>query len=134
LTIETVLAGPVGVFIGSPQIEWHGEIEYRYVPTHRFLRPVTNEVIAPWQAFETDGGSIPRVLWNLPRMNPWTYFPAYVLHDWLFSSHEKAAGVPCTFDDANFILAEALLTLLCPRKQIVMIYEAVQHFGRPYWI
>lgn len=133
MTIDDVLNGPRGSFVGLPQIEWIAEIVYRYAPTHRFIRPVTNEVIAPWKNFDTDGGSLPRLLWSLPGMNPWAYFPAYVIHDWLFTFHEKAEGVPCTFDEANIILAECLMALGCPKERIVMIYEAVQRFGRDHW-
>jgi len=133
VTLDDVLTGPIGVFVGRPQVEWHGETHYRYAPTHRFLRPITNEVIAPWQNFDTDGGSLPRITWGIPGLNPWSYFPAYVIHDWLFTTHLKAVGVPCTFADANLILAEGLLTLSCPKERVVMIYEAVQRFGRSHW-
>lgn len=122
--------GKVGAFSGFPLLEWHGPTTYwfkqnPYPLTFAFTRP--NGIRLTPEDIVTDGGSIPRLLWNLPGMSPWDYLPAYLLHDWLFTCK------PCSFDEANLILAEALIALNCPRARVEAIYEAVERFGRPHW-
>lgn len=125
-------AGKAGVFSGLPLVEWHGEIDYLYHPSHFFTR-WTGEKVTPWKEFKTDGGSLPRFLWGLPGMNPWTYFPAYVIHDFCYTFHEKGNIVECTFDEANLILAEMLVVMGCPRERVTAIYEAVELGGKSHW-
>lgn len=133
-TLDALLAqadaGQVGAFSGYPLLEWRGPLTYwfkqqPYPLAFRFIRP-DGTILTP-DDIVTDGGSIPRALWNLPGLSPWDYLPAYLLHDWLFTKK------PCSFDEANLILAEALLAMNCPRHRIVEIYEAVQLGGRGHW-
>lgn len=124
--------GKVGAFAGYPLIEWRGETDYvNRGSRFSFIRP-NLEVITPGD-FSTDGGSIPRFAWNLPGLNPWTYFPAYVVHDWLFTTKEKRPGVPVDFDEANLILAEMLVAMNCPCERVALIYEGVTLGGKAHW-
>lgn len=127
---QQVSEGKVGAFSGFVLLEWHGPLNYwfkqqPYPNAFTFTRP--NGTRLTPDDITTDGGSIPRVLWNLPGFSPWDYLPAYVLHDWLFTKK------PCTFDEANLILAEALAAMGCPNDRIRMIYEAVEMGGRSHW-
>lgn len=125
--------GKSGAFFGRPRVEWISETDYLNLRNFSFMR-WNQETITPLE-FHTDGGSTPRIAWSLPGLNPWTYLNAYVVHDWLFTTHEKAPGVPCTFEEANLILAEALLAAGCPRERVVLIYEAIEQSpqGREHW-
>lgn len=95
-----------GTFGGTIAVTVAGPRTYHYIPDEDdplyFLR-ASGELIKPG-ALTTDGGSIPRVAWAIPGLDPWTYLAAYVVHDWLFNTKSHS------FEQANLILAEALYT------------------------
>lgn len=133
---QQVDQGKVGAFFGKLLLEWvaHGDWLLRQQPDPFSFVRANGEQILP-ESIHTDGGSIPRPFWNLPGMDPTYYMPAYVLHDYMFERHEKRKGVPCSFDEANLILAEMLVALNCPRERVVLIYEAIEQSpqGRKHW-
>ena len=64
----------------------------------------------------TDGGSIPRVFWNVPGLSPWGLGPAYIMHDWIFRVHRCDLDAPqevkaITFEQSAQILAEVAQAL-----------------------
>jgi len=129
-----------GVFFEMPKVEWFGPIHYRLIqvdPPFAFHRH-TGEVITPGP-IDTDGGSIPRILWSVPGFSPWDYLPAYVIHDWLFFQHRKGEG-ELDFTTANLVLGEAMTTLqamhyvpFTPRT-IQAVYKAVSSvLGKLAW-
>ena len=66
--------------------------------------------IVPRDMF-TDGGSVPRIFWNIPGLSPWALGPAYIIHDWIFEVHRCGRPAPpevaaITFEQSALILAE----------------------------
>lgn len=126
--------GIVGGFFGELWLRWDGPSNWWFAQRSdpfSFVRP-SGEHIVPGDTF-TDGGSIPKPFWNLPGLDPAYYMKAYLLHDYFFRTHEKGAGKPVTFDEANTILAEMLIAMGCPRERVRLIYEAVELGGRSHW-
>jgi hypothetical protein len=80
-----------GRITGQPCVEWKKPDKFVYVrgknPTFAFKRP-NGDTIRPG-SLETDGGSIPRLLWSQKNFSPWTYAPAYLVHDWLYEAHRR---------------------------------------------
>lgn len=136
-------AGPQGTLTGVLELRWANEDGFIYVPVAGNALTYTrgDRVVRPDRMW-TDGGSIPRVLWPLPGLSPWTFGPAYALHDWLFNRHRCHKGTPqddTSFEEANAILDDAILILIA-RKQASshgevhrMIRWAVDNFGRAAW-
>lgn len=87
-----------GVIVGRPSIDWIKPDKFVYVrsknPAFSFKRP-NGETIKPG-SIETDGGSIPRILWAQKGFSPWTYAPGYLIHDWMYEAHRR--GVPAGTD------------------------------------
>ena len=124
----------VGRFEGQLNLEWKAPNCFLYTPDPDnplvFYR-ANGQKIQP-QAMYTDGGSIPRFLWNAPNLSPWDFAPAYLIHDWLFEQHhcfpEKQRFM---FKDSALILAEAIKTMIsagCATgddKFIGLIYDSV---------
>jgi hypothetical protein len=104
----------VGTFVGVPQIEARGGREYvlRQPDTDpfRFVR-ANGELVVPG-AMRTDGGSVPRVAWFVPNLDPWNYMPAYLIHDWEFVRHHCHAGYEKSFAEVNQTLGEAVYTMM----------------------
>jgi hypothetical protein len=105
---------PVGRFEGVIELRWLFENHFLYTPhpeaPFRFIR-ANGEVIQPGPMV-TDGGSVPPFFWGEASLNPWTYAPAYLLHDWLFRGY-VCGYLPAdayTFRDTALIMAEALKT------------------------
>lgn len=126
--------GQVGCFFGRLILEWSGPSDWFYMSFLSHLRFVRSmgDIVDP-EDTPTDGGSVPRPFWNLPGLDPTYYMKAYVIHDYMFRTHQKAKGVPVNFDEANLILAEMLVVLNCPRERVRLIYEAVELGGRSHW-
>jgi hypothetical protein len=142
-----------GVIVGRPNIEWVKPDKFIFDRSknqsfcfHRF----NGEVIKPG-SIETDGGSIPRLLWIERGYSPWTFAPAYLIHDWLYEAHRrrqpagmKANGTPLYYDkqQADWIMAEIIKsqmehpsdyeTVKSP-GQMKKIYWAVHRFGKTAW-
>jgi uncharacterized protein (DUF2164 family) len=100
----------LGKFSGTPSIDWLGPLDYKFHGGRGFSFTRSNgQVITPGD-MSTDGGSIPRVAWSLPGFSPWDFFPAYLIHDWLFEVHHLGKD-ESTFEEANLAMAEAIWTL-----------------------
>ena len=87
-----------------------------------FTRPST-EVITVGAGAQSDGASIPEILWStgLAPFGPW--FRAAFLHDWLYRYTETPK------DTANLILWEAMLAGGTPEETARIIYNAVRVGG-----
>lgn len=123
-----------GRFEGKLNLEWKAPNCFLYTPDPEdplvFYR-ANGQKIEP-KAMYTDGGSIPRFLWNAPNLSPWDFAPAYLIHDWLFEQHhcfpEKQRFA---FQDTAVILAEAVKTMIqtdCVEandKFVSLIYDSV---------
>ncbi|MDZ4286611.1 MAG: DUF1353 domain-containing protein, partial [Prosthecobacter sp.] len=142
-----------GVIVGRPCIEWVKPDKFVYDQekngTFAFIRP-NKEVIQPG-SIETDGGSIPRLLWFQEDFSPWTYAPAYVIHDWMYEAHRR--GVPAgiapdgkplfyTKEQADWVMAEVIKSQMekpsiyetkKSAEQLRRIYWAVSKFGDTAW-
>ncbi len=115
----------VGTFAGNcllqpMQFDVEGNKQiYQYIPD--VMEPLTyttsfGQKIRP-EAMITDMGSIPSWLWSLPGLARDQFLLAYLIHDWLFEA--KELGRPETsFEDANYILAEAIRTTMQSRGQV----------------
>lgn len=136
----------LGKFEGKPVLEVAGP--RHYVFTQKAAAPfafvrASGERIEPGQ-MATDGGSIPRVVWCIPGFDPWSYLPAYLIHDWIFHCSRAANNLPCpwSFDVANTILAEAVYTMMVSGyggmaedwRRVAAVLAAVSStFGRRAW-
>jgi hypothetical protein len=103
----------VGTFIAIENIrlEWVAPDYFAFIPKHTpfAFRRASGDTITPRHMF-TDGGSIPRIFQPLRHLSPWTYGPAYLLHDWLFDVHHcKGTG---EFETVRDILMEAIKTMM----------------------
>lgn len=107
-------AAPGGHFEGEVSLKWRGEQDYVYRPNPanplRFTRP-NGEVIEPG-VMATDGGSVPRLVWSIPGLNPWSMLPAYLVHDWICISHHTTSSCVWSFEDCNTILGEGIYTMM----------------------
>lgn len=103
---------PIGKFEGEPYLVWVKPDIFRMepqTPCFRFIRS-SGEVIEPGRLF-TDGGSIPRALWFVRDLSPWTYAPAFLIHDWLFDCHH-AGTTDKSFEEVRDIMMEGIRTLM----------------------
>ncbi|HMQ92462.1 MAG TPA: hypothetical protein PKA33_15130 [Amaricoccus sp.] len=139
---------------GKPQEqrgELHGVLLIKWVREDRFVfvpdesDPLTYERggrrIVPGAMF-TDGGSIPRLFWSVKGLSPWSYGPAYALHDWLFRQHRCGLDAPpmtYTLAEANEVLEDAIGILVAEglaygNAQVAsLIKGAVDQHGRAAW-
>ena len=127
-----------GEFSGKVQVTWIAPNYFIYDPAPAdplVFKRGDGKMIQP-QRMYTDGGSIPPFLWGIPGYSPWSYAPAYMIHDWLFEAHHcKLSDLDwVTFDDSATILAEAIKTLMesgkVPKDPQVLdvIYSGVSSF------
>lgn len=101
-----------GKFEGEPYLVWVKPDIFRlepHTPRFRFIRD-SGEAIEPGTMF-TDGGSIPRPLWFVKDLSPWTYAPAFLIHDWLFDCHH-AGTTDKSFEEVRDIMMEGIRTLM----------------------
>jgi hypothetical protein len=96
------------------------------------MRPLTYDVPAAGQSgvvplgFVTDFASIPRGLWTaLPPYE--RYGPAAIVHDYLYWAQ------PCTREEADMVLLEAMRESKVPLATRETIYRAVRVGGRRAW-
>ncbi|MBP3960053.1 M6 family metalloprotease domain-containing protein [Gemmata sp. G18] len=135
-----------GEFLGSYDPATHlqqiGERDYLYTPDRndplRFRRS-SGEIIQPGRMV-TDGGSVPRVAWVIPDINPWTYIKAYLVHDWDFIRHHCDTTYARDFPTVNLTLGEGIYTLMRTNevgtdwRKVELVYEAVSSFvGQQVW-
>lgn len=142
-----------GEITGRPTVVWTKPDKFVYVhqlnTDFKFKRP-NGEVIQPG-SIETDGGSIPRILWSQKDFSPWTYAPAYLVHDWMYEAHRRKVpagkdadgnAIYYTKDQADWIMAEIIKAQMenpddfSTRKSaghLRKIYWAVSKFGDTAW-
>ena len=104
---------PVGRFEGEPHLVWIKPDLFRHEPDgdqpFRFVCANGN-VIEPGVMI-TDGGSIPRALWFVKDLSPWSYGPAFLIHDWLFDLHHCDKDSR-PFEEVRDIMLEGVKTLM----------------------
>jgi hypothetical protein len=126
---------PLGKFDGEPHLVWLKPDIFRHEPNpdkpFRFIRQ-NGEIIEPGPMF-TDGGSIPRALWFVKDLSPWSYAPAFLIHDWLFDLHH-CNKTDKGFEEVRDILMEGVRTLMesgvCDSNRLSfdLIYSGVDSF------
>lgn len=78
------------------------------------------------KGFIWDGGSVPRIFWNL--VDPWgSASKAYLLHDWLYSTQERSRLV------SDAILMEAMEVVGVALWKRKLIYRGVRLGGWVAW-
>lgn len=141
-----------GKIVNKPRIDWQKPDWFIYRkeanPGFKFVR-YNGDVIVP-ETILTDGGSVPRLLWASDGYSPWTYGPAYLVHDWLYEANRRgipaaknAKGESITYDkkQADWIMAEAIKSQMedkncdtkVERARMLKIYWAVSRFGHTAW-
>ncbi len=131
----------IGRFEGEPHLVWVRPDIFRHEPNpglaFRFIR-ASGEVIEPGLMY-TDGGSIPRALWFIKDLSPWSYAPAFLIHDWLFDLHH-CGQTGKSFEEVRDILLEGVRTLMetkvCPLDRLAFdtIYAGIDSFvARQVW-
>lgn len=134
----------VGKLEGRANLTWNGMDSFVYEPDPELPLRYTassGRVVEP-RRMNTDGGSIPRLLWASKKFSPWGYAPAFLVHDWLFIAH-KCGHAPDTdweFDQTATVMAEIMKTLMevgftdysgqvrkLPKKEdtLYLMYQAV---------
>jgi hypothetical protein len=142
-----------GQIRGYPTVKWVKPERFVYDQNLNRgfeFRRANGEIIRP-QAILTDGGSIPRQLWDKKGFSPWTYAPAYLVHDWLYEAHRRkipagvnARGAPIYYnrEQADWIMAEVIKSQMenstnydTPKApgRLAAIYWAVNRFGKKAW-
>jgi|SRR6187431_560590 len=86
---------------------------------------VLGQIVVP-KDFLSDFASTPAFLWaDIPPWGKWS--AAAWLHDWLYASQ------PCTREQADNVLLEAMITCGVDSRRRSLIYAAVRMFGQPSW-
>ena len=105
-----------GRLTGKVIVEWYKPDIFIFTPDPK--RPLVftrknGDQIVPGRML-TDGGSIPRPLWMLPKFSPWGYGPAFVVHDWLFAMHHCQYKGYEKYDHhiAATVMAEVMKTMM----------------------
>lgn len=130
-----------GRFEGEPTLVWLSPDRFLHLPRpeapFRYIRH-DGAVIEPGRMF-TDGGSIPRALWSFKDFSPWTYGPAFLIHDWLFDLHHCGRD-QLGFEEVRDIMLEGVKTLMesgvCPFNRIAFdaIYAGIDSpIARALW-
>lgn len=88
----------------------------------------------------TDGGSIPRIAWAIPDLDPWTYINGYLIHDWDFIVHHCRPDQGREFGPVNLTLGEGIYTLMMTGqvrpdwRKVEIVYQAVSSVvGQKVW-
>lgn len=130
-----------GTFTSNVTLTWLAPRAYSYTPS--LLNPFSfkrsnGQIIVPGTMI-TDAGTIPRICWLIPDLDPFHFLPAYLIHDWCFAAHHEKIDV-ADFAEANIILGEAIVTMIdlgiaAGRPLLVeAIYRAVgSRWGRELW-
>lgn len=142
-----------GKIVGNPYMKWEEpnkfELENNVDRLFAFQR-WNGEIICP-HPIKTDGGSIPRTLWNRKGYSPWTYAPGYLIHDWLYEANRRKVPAGVSRDGkalyydkekADWILAEVIKTQMEGQQKgykdpnpsrLLAIHWAVKRFGMQAW-
>lgn len=135
---------PAGTLEGDLDVRWIKPDRFVYVPSTTnplTFTTATRRVIVPRKMY-TDGGSIPRLFWNVPGYSPWGYAPGYIVHDWLFVAHHCKFPdyQDVTFEESAAVLASAIKTLMvkktAPTDETTLwaVYRAVKSpIARKLW-
>lgn len=84
-----------------------------------------DRIVVP-AGFEWDGGSVPRIFWNL--VDPWgKASKAYLLHDWLYHTQDRSRLV------SDAILMEAMEVLGVNFFKRKIVFRAVRIGGWMAW-
>lgn len=84
-----------------------------------------DKIVVP-AGFVWDGGSVPRIFWNL--VDPWgSASKAYLLHDWLYATQQRSRLV------SDAILMEAMEVLGVSWWKRNLIYKGVRIGGMFAW-
>ena len=117
--------------VGGRDLVFHGGTGFKFT---RF----NGEVIEP-RTMRTDGGSVPRLFWSLPGLDPWSFMPAFLIHDWIYMVKHCEPTV-WTFEFANLVMAEAMYTMMLSGtvtmdwRVVEVVYRAVSSpLGRRVW-
>jgi len=109
----------VGKFHSRPTTTWNGYDPKNNRPTFFYRKSAfayttsRGRKIVPGD-MDTDGGSIPKILHSVGKFTPWSYGPAFIIHDWIFVAH-KCGRTPdnnISFEQSAEIMAEAIKTLM----------------------
>lgn len=114
---------------------WMGSREWMYIPDQNNPLRYTSKngmVITLNRPFITDGASIPKLLWSIPWLDPYVWFPAALLHDYLWELRYSGEALT-DFKTSNILLKEACGTLNVPPFFQFLIYWSVTLFGRKLW-
>jgi len=135
-----------GAMSGRVFVEWYCEDKFVYRKQgsnpFSFKPSFMKTAIVPEDMF-TDGGSVPRVFWNIPGLSPWALGPAYIIHDWIFEVHRCKRPAPpeiaaITFEQSALILAEvgkALIDHGMVRDDLLdeIVWAVGTRFARNLW-
>jgi hypothetical protein len=122
------------MYLEKPMIYFPYELQFRdagmrggsriFRLTNPFSYISSRGTITVPTGFETDGASIPRVFWSI--LDPFgPYFKAAVIHDWLYSPHNRRF----TRAQADDIFKEAMFNNGLDWLRREAIYRAVQLAG-----
>ena len=143
----TIPIGEERELYGRTIVQWIGEDDFVYRKLGS--EPLTFKAsflatpIVPDDMY-TDGGSVPRIFWNVPGLSPWGLGPAYIMHDWVFITHRcQWPDVPeeirrITFEQSARILAEVGASLvdagLIENDRLAEVVWAVRtRYARALW-
>jgi hypothetical protein len=109
---------------GLPR-RWHGQFTTDLVVESEFCGTFTIPA-----GFITDGGTIPRLAWNLiDPSDPNILYPAFA-HDWPYSTHgHLLEGRVVTKDQTDQMIRELMKSIGDTRLQYDAVYRAVHWFG-----
>lgn len=94
---------------------------------YRFLHPTRGTITVP-TGFITDGASIPQLFWAI--LGPHgTYFPAAVIHDYLYNKASDGSFGDLTRAEADQIFLDAMESIGVSWLTRHTIYYAVRLFG-----
>lgn len=98
--------------------------------THRYRVITSAGTVTVPEGFLTDGASVPRFFWNI--LQPFgEYFPAALLHDFLYS--KGGAVYPFSRRQVDVLFLEAMYNIGVGWATRHTIYTAVRLFGRKPW-
>jgi hypothetical protein len=110
------------------QVRYVGSVEGSRVfqLTHYFRYIGSLGMITVPTGFHTDGASVPRVFWSI--FQPYgAYFPAAIIHDWLYSAQSKRLHIDRK--TADLIFKESMFNLGIGWATRETIYRAVRLGG-----
>lgn len=132
----------LGTWTGVPTVEARGGRDYvfRQNPDNPFSFTRSNGERTQPRSMITDGGTIPRPFWCIPGLDPWTYMPGFLCHDYRFYEKHCLPDEVRSFESANDMLAEAIYTLMMEGvvpedwRTVAVIHAGCASFvGRDLW-